>query len=192
MAGTRGCASHNFRQRRVRTLPPPSSPCSVAQCHFRETVCSWRDANRVQSWYMYGMVKTIIFACAVGLLGCSKGEAPPAGSSTVATGAPAPEAPAKKKKDPEAARKLIAEGAVVIDVRSAEEYSKEHLQQAPNIPVDEFAGRIGEVDKMVSGDKTKPVVVYCAAGSRAARAKQSLEAAGYTNVVNGGGYDDVR
>ena len=142
---------------------------------------------------MYGMVKTIIFACAVGLLGCSKGEAPPAGSSTVATGAPAAaEAPAKKKKDPEAARKLIAEGAVVIDVRSAEEYSKEHLQQAPNIPVDEFAGRIGEVDKMVSGDKTKPVVVYCAAGSRAARAKQSLEAAGYTNVVNGGGYDDVR
>jgi phage shock protein E len=35
------------------------------------------------------------------------------------------------------------------------------------------------------------VVVYCAAGRRAAKAKQQLDAAGYTNVVNGGGFDDL-
>ena len=41
--------------------------------------------------------------------------------------------------------------------------------------------------QLAHGDKSKPIVVYCAAGKRAARAKETLEAAGYTNVVNGGG-----
>ena len=131
------------------------------------------------------LVGFVIFACA-----CSKqGEAPATGSGLVAA---APATPAKSAKDPATARKLIAAGAVVIDVRSVEEYSKEHLAQAPNIPVTVFASRIGEVDKMVGGDKSKPVVVYCGSGHRAATAKAQLEAAGYSNVVNGAGYDDLR
>ena len=36
--------------------------------------------------------------------------------------------------------------------------------------------------------KDKPVVVYCKSGGRAGKAKQALEAAGFTRVVNGGGY----
>lgn len=91
-------------------------------------------------------------------------------------------------KDPAAAKKLIeAGGATVLDVRTPEEYEAGHLAQATNIPIDQFASRIGEVDK------TKPVVVYCAKGGRAQKAKDQLEAAGFTNVVvNGGGYDDLR
>lgn len=132
------------------------------------------------------LVGFVIFACA-----CSKqGDAPATGSGPVAAALPA--TPSKSAKDPAVARKLIAAGAVVIDVRSVEEYSKEHLAQAPNIPVTEFAGRISEVDKMVGGDKSKPVVVYCGSGHRAATAKAQLEAAGYSNVVNGAGYDDLR
>jgi phage shock protein E len=46
--------------------------------------------------------------------------------------------------------------------------------------------------KLTSGDKSKPIVVYCAAGSRAAKAKRTLESAGYTQVVNGGGLDELR
>ena len=38
------------------------------------------------------------------------------------------------------------------------------------------------------GGKDKPVVVYCKSGGRAGKAKQALEAAGFTRVVNGGGY----
>ena len=45
--------------------------------------------------------------------------------------------------------------------------------------------------QLVGGDKAKPVVVYCASGARSRKAQQQLEAAGYTNVVNGGGYDDL-
>jgi phage shock protein E len=48
-----------------------------------------------------------------------------------------------------------------------------------------------EVEKLVAGDKARPIVVYCASGSRSAKAKAALEAAGYSTVVNGGGHDDL-
>lgn len=133
------------------------------------------------------MVKIVFVGLVVFVVACAKpADAPATGA------APTPATGAKPAKDPASARKLIAAGAVVIDVRTIEEYSKEHLVQAPNIPVAEFASRIGEVDKLVGGDKTKPVVVYCGSGHRAATAKAQLEAAGYSNVVNGAGYDDLR
>ena len=40
-------------------------------------------------------------------------------------------------------------------------------------------------------DKARPVVVYCASGARSAKATAELGAAGYSNVVNGGGLDDL-
>src|SRR6185312_9328500 len=89
-------------------------------------------------------------------------------------------------KDPAAARKLIASGATVLDVRTPEEFSAGHVASAANMPVDDIAQHTADIDKLVGGDKTKPVVVYCSRGGRAAKAKQTLEAAGYTNVVNGG------
>lgn len=93
--------------------------------------------------------------------------------------------------DPVTARALISSGAVVIDVRTADEFADRHLAMAVNLPVDELPGRLAEVDRLVGGDRTRPVVVYCTAGKRAARAKAQLEAAGYTHVVNGGGLDDL-
>ena len=135
------------------------------------------------------MMKTAIVGLLYVVVACAKpADAPVTGAAPVA----APATAAHPAKDPALARKLIAEGAVVIDVRTVEEYRKEHLVQASNIPVAEFASRIGEVDKLVGGDKRKPVVVYCGSGHRAATAKAHLEAAGYNNVVNGAGYDDLR
>lgn len=99
---------------------------------------------------------------------------------------------ARPSKDPATARSLIAAGAVVIDVRTADEFADGHLAMAVNLPVDQLAGRVAEVDRLVGGDRTRPVVVYCSAGARAAQAKLALEAAGYTHVVNGGGLDDLR
>ena len=129
------------------------------------------------------MVRTAVLVLA--FAGCSKKAAEPPPP------APAEEA-AKPAKDPATARKLIAAGATVVDVRTAEEYGSGHVAQATNIPIQDFAARITEVDTLVGGDKSKPVIVYCGAGKRAAKAKAQLEAAGYTQVVNGGGYDDLR
>ncbi len=80
----------------------------------------------------------------------------------------------------------------MIDVRTAEEYASGHLSRAINIPVQELPGRIAEIETLVAGDRTRPIVVYCAAGARAAKAKAQLDGAGYSNVVNGGGLDDLR
>jgi phage shock protein E len=94
------------------------------------------------------------------------------------------------QKDPTIAKQLIATGATVLDVRNPDEYAGGHLAQATNMPVNSLD--LAAVGKLTGGDKAKPVVVYCAKGGRAQKAKEALEAAGYTHVVNGGGYDDLR
>lgn len=41
-------------------------------------------------------------------------------------------------------------------------------------------------------DKDAPVVLYCRSGRRASRTKEILERRGFKNVLNGGGYDDMK
>lgn len=120
---------------------------------------------------------------------CSKSESTPPAPTPQAAPA-ASTAPAGK--DPAAARTLIASGAIVYDVRTPDEFGQGHLDQAQNLPLDQLSGRLAEVAERTGNDHGKPIVVYCAAGARAAKAKRLLEQAGYTNVVNGGGLDDLR
>lgn len=77
------------------------------------------------------------------------------------------------------ARELVAAGARLVDVRSAGEFAAAHLDGARNIPVGEIAGRAREL-----GDKSKPVIVYCASGARSAMAKRTLKSAGFSEVYN--------
>lgn len=74
-----------------------------------------------------------------------------------------------------------------IDVRSAEEFNAGHLQDAVNIPHDQILARI----QAVSLDKNAPVNLYCRSGRRAETALTELKNAGYTNVTNHGGYEDL-
>ena len=76
---------------------------------------------------------------------------------------------------------------VWIDVRSAEEFNAGHLQDAVNIPHDQILARI----QAVSPDKTAPVNLYCRSGRRVETALTELKNAGYTNVTNHGGYEDL-
>jgi rhodanese-related sulfurtransferase len=92
--------------------------------------------------------------------------------------------------DPALAHRLVAAGALLIDVRAPSEYAERHLKGAINIPVDDLQDRSNEVEKLAGGDKAKPIVVYCAAGRRAAKAKTILLAKGYFQVTNLGGIDD--
>jgi len=86
-----------------------------------------------------------------------------------------------------AARQKIKEGALVLDVRTESEYAEGHFENALNIPVQELAGRTKEL-----GDKNRAIVVYCAAGARAARAKAILGRAGFSTVMNAGGLSDLQ
>ena len=76
---------------------------------------------------------------------------------------------------------------VWIDVRSADEFNAGHLQDAVNIPHDQILARI----QAVSPDKNAPVNLYCRSGRRAETALTELKNAGYTNVTNHGGYEDL-
>lgn len=126
--------------------------------------------------------RSFVFVLALGVAGCSRSEPVPAKHGPAV-------APAQ---DPQAARALIARGAVIVDVRTADEYAGDHLADAVNLPVQDLDQRMADVERLVAGDKTRPIVVYCASGGRAAKAKQVLEAAGYSQVTNGGGLDDLR
>jgi phage shock protein E len=85
-------------------------------------------------------------------------------------------------------KEAVRQAALVLDVRTSEEFAEGHLDRAKNIPVDEIEAHLDAIGSDVGGDKTKPIAVYCAAGGRAARAKQMLDKAGYTHVTNAGGY----
>jgi len=88
------------------------------------------------------------------------------------------------------AKQLVFDGAVLLDVRSPDEYASRHLPNATNVPVDDLQSRLGDVRELTASDQAKPIVVYCRSGRRAARAKIILMDAGYVNVLNVGGIDD--
>lgn len=75
---------------------------------------------------------------------------------------------------------LVQSGALVVDVRTPSEFSREHISDAINIPYNAITQEIGQH----TSDKDRAVILYCHSGARAAAAKKSLIRAGYTNVVN--------
>jgi phage shock protein E len=79
-------------------------------------------------------------------------------------------------------------GAVVIDVRTPEEYQSGHLTGSTNVPLAEIEGRIAKV----APDKSKPILLHCQSGGRSSRAEALLEKQGYTEVHNLGGYKDAQ
>lgn len=78
-----------------------------------------------------------------------------------------------------AARELLSNGALLVDVRSPSEFSSGHLKGAKNIPVQAIGQRTAEL-----GSKDRPVILYCASGTRSAMAKRTLKAAGFSRVHN--------
>ena len=86
-----------------------------------------------------------------------------------------------------AARARVKEGALVVDVRTPDEFAAGHYAGATNIPVKELSSRLAEL-----GAKDRAIVVYCQSGMRAGAAKSTLTDAGFTNVLNAGGLSDLK
>lgn len=66
----------------------------------------------------------------------------------------------------------------LLDVRTPEEYGQFHLANAHLIPIDQITRRLGELPK------DRPIVVYCAVGSRSAQVFNYLARGGYPEVYN--------
>lgn len=75
-------------------------------------------------------------------------------------------------------RKLVEEGAFIVDVREASEFAQGALKGAVNIPLSELRERLDEIPKDV------PVYVHCRSSQRSYNAVMALNNSGYTNVYN--------
>ena len=87
----------------------------------------------------------------------------------------------------EAATMMEAEsGYIILDVRTAQEYSEKHIPGAINIPNE----TIGTEDIPELPDKEQLILVYCRSGNRSKQASEKLVKLGYTNIVEFGGIND--
>ena len=69
--------------------------------------------------------------------------------------------------------------AVILDVRTPDEYSKGHLPNALNVDWNGSGFEAG-----ISGlDKSKPVFVYCLSGGRSSSAAEKMRSEGFGNVI---------
>lgn len=74
---------------------------------------------------------------------------------------------------------LVAQGARLVDVRTAAEFDTGHIAGAENVPMDALT------QQAASWDKSVAIVVYCATGARSRTAYEYLRAQGFQRVYNG-------
>jgi len=64
----------------------------------------------------------------------------------------------------------------IVDLRSADDFTKGSLPNARNVPADAVSARLGELKK------EKPVLLVCATGARAGRTAALLRSQGFSEV----------
>lgn len=80
------------------------------------------------------------------------------------------------------AKEHVNAGALLVDVRSADEFSAGHIHNAVNIPVGELDQRMAELPT------DRAIVVYCASGMRSGRALALLQRSGRDDVYDLGAH----
>lgn len=78
--------------------------------------------------------------------------------------------------DTNKAMEILNSGAVLIDVRTVEEFNREHIPNAINIPLDQI--------EAINFDTSTKIVVYCQDGIRSKEAVNNLADMGYINLYN--------
>ncbi|HEX2392803.1 MAG TPA: rhodanese-like domain-containing protein [Solirubrobacterales bacterium] len=81
--------------------------------------------------------------------------------------------PGEREISREQARRLIEEGAQLVDVRADHEWQAGRIAGAKHLPLAELSQRAAEIDK------EHPVVLYCRGGTRSTMATAALAEAGY-------------
>lgn len=85
-----------------------------------------------------------------------------------------------REASPMEARDLQSRGGLLIDVREADEFAKEHAAGALHLSKGVLEMKI----EQAAPDLAKPIVCYCGGGNRSALAADNLQRMGYTNVVS--------
>ena len=81
---------------------------------------------------------------------------------------------------------LIADGAVIVDVRTPGEYAGGHIKGSVNIPLQSLGSQMAKLKK------DKPVITCCASGMRSGSARAMLQSAGFNEVYNAGSWFNLK
>ena len=77
-------------------------------------------------------------------------------------------------------KSLMSKGAILIDVRSPQEYNEGHLDNSILLPEYEILKKIEDI---IPNKNTK-IILYCSSGTRSKKAQEELEKMGYKNIYN--------
>lgn len=91
------------------------------------------------------------------------------------------------KKETVDFKELVKHGAIILDVRSKDEFSGGHVKGAINIPLDTLSASLSKL-----GNKDKEIITCCMSGGRSGLAKNILTSLGYTKIHNGGGWHSLQ
>jgi phage shock protein E len=83
-------------------------------------------------------------------------------------------------------KKFLDSDAIIIDVRTPQEFSAGHINGAKNIPLSMLQGRVEEIKRL-----GKPVITVCQSGMRSGSAKSFLQGKGI-EVMNGGSWSGLK
>jgi rhodanese-related sulfurtransferase len=81
---------------------------------------------------------------------------------------------------------LIANGAKIVDVRTPAEYKDGHLNGSINLPLQTLRSQMNKLKK------DEVIITCCRSGSRSGMARRQLQAAGFTQVYNGGPWNSIK
>jgi phage shock protein E len=80
----------------------------------------------------------------------------------------------------------LRKGAIVIDVRTPQEFDQGKVPESINIPIDRIAANAERIKGM-----NRPAVFCCASGMRSGNAVNIMKGKGLKEVYNGGSWYDV-
>ena len=124
----------------------------------------------MKKWMLLSMAAMVFFA-----FGCGDGSAAKTQGAIVQVSA-------------KEAQKMMSEETdyILLDVRTAAEYSEGHIPNAVNLPNE----AIQKEPPALLSDKAQRIFIYCRSGRRSHDAATKLAAMGYTNIVDFGGIND--
>jgi rhodanese-related sulfurtransferase len=81
---------------------------------------------------------------------------------------------------------LMANGAIVVDVRTPAEFKDGHVKGSINLPLQTLNANLNKLKK------DQVIITCCRTGSRSGMAKRMLKTKGFEQVHNGGAWTNLR
>ena len=132
-----------------------------------------------------------IVVCSFFISGCTKTDINTNGTTTMIQQQSSEAEICKKytQLSSEEAQKAMStsEGYLILDVRTPDEYTKKHIKNAINFPLDTISA---DTAKKVIQNRNQKLFIYCHTGRRSKIASEKLALLGYVNIVEFGGIDD--